>query len=485
MRADRTLSIAWLMAASVVFRGNSINYAIGPAAIEFGLGGEGTQAFKLVPNIGQLLVVFLAGLLAERFGARRTLTWGSLGLLAGGLACTVAPNPTVMNVGLLVAAAGTSTTIVAVFALIGSAVSGTAERAKAFGVVATAMPIVSLVSPFICGWLSTNTSWRWITAIWVAFGALTMVLALIALPKDTPSANRDEYLTPLLAGIALVAIVQAINEASAEAPGVIVAAYLGGAAASLIGIVVARKQMSRTSLSLEPVRNKLPVLMLLAIALGTLTYQWYIGFLAFENLYGLTGTEVAVVMIPTQVLCIMAARVAPLAIVHSGLRITAVAGSIAIAVSCLLFLAIQPGQSPWVLAGVMAIYGFIATGTSVAVSNAAMNALPKEHSGAMSSFRAASSALGSGVATVVMGVLVLGVYDVSVAQQIDSGAQVSPATSATTRPLSDVAMTDALHAKSIASAVFAVASAGVLAFAIRRREAEPEESAAEERSASS
>lgn len=480
MRDDRTLPIAWLMAASVVFRGNSINYAIGPASIEFGLGGEGAQAFKLVPNIGQLLVVFLAGLLAERIGARRTLTWGSLGLLVGGLACTLAPNPTVMNVGLLIAAAGTSTTIVAVFALIGSAATGTAERAKAFGVIATAMPIVSLVSPFVCGWLSTNTSWRWITAIWMAFGALTMVLALTALPKDTPSANRDEYLTPLLAGIALVAFVQAINEASADAPGIIVAAYLGGAAASLIGIVVARRQMSRTSLSIEPVRNRLPLLMLFAIALGTLTYQWYIGFLAFENLYGVTGTEVAVFMIPTQVLCIVSARMAPIAIVRSGLRTTAVVGSIAIAISCLLFLTIHPGQSPWALAWVMALYGFIATGTSVAVSNAAMNALPKEHSGAMSAFRAASSALGSGIATVVMGVLVLGAYDVSVEHQIDSGAQVSPAVSATTRPLSYVAMADALHVKSMASAVFAIASAGVLAVAIRRRTVESDEDGVEE-----
>jgi len=490
-----TLAILWIMAAAAVFRGNSINYVIGPAATTFGLDGSGTQQFKLIPNIGQLLVVFLAGILAERIGARRTLAWGALGLTLGGLACTIAPMPVVMDLGLLIAASGTSMMMVSIFAVVGRNIHGTENRARAFGILATAMPIISLVSPFICSWLVDSVSWRAATLAWALFGAIALFAALLGLEKDEPSSDRNEYLTPMLAGMLLVAAVELLNgiNGSGSSTANLIYALIG--LASLIGIVVARRRMARTSLSLTPVRNRIPLLMLLAVAVGTLTYQWYVGFLAFQNIFGMDDIQIAVAMIPTQVVCIIAARVAPKVIVARGLRATAVYGTVISGLSCALFIFVDAGQSAVILSLIMAVYGFLATLAAVAVNNAAMNSLPSEHSGAMSAFRSASSAFGSAVTAVLMGALLIGAYDaslssqsaaagldsatsVSIGESLNSGMSYTDASTQAAVPQTEVtevsdlsvnAMADALHVKSLASTVIGLLAAALLAAAMRRR----------------
>ena len=496
-----TLAILWVMAAAAVFRGNSINYIVGPAATSFGLGGSGDQQFKLLPNIGQLLVVFLAGLLAERIGARRTLAWGALGLMAGGLACTLAPAAAVMDFGLLVAASGTSMIMVSIFAEIGSRYHGTSDRARAFGILATAMPIISLITPFACSWLVDTWSWRAATIVWALFGAVALIAALLGLEKETPSGNRDEYLTPMLAGMFLVAVVGLLNEFSASGLSLGFFIYGAIAIASVFAIVVARRRLQRTSLSLAPVSDRIPVLMLLAVAVGTLTYQWYVGFLAFQHLFGMDDLQIAVAMIPTQVLCIFAARLAPKVIVSRGLRNTAVYGTVLVGVTCLLFLSVKPDQSPVVLSLVMAVYGAVATAVAVAVNNAAMNSIPSEHSGAMSAFRSASSAFGSAVTAVVMGALLIGAYDASltarsqaaglnattsiaIGEDLNSGMTYADASTQVNVPQSEVtqvsglsaeAMADSLHVKSIASAGLALIAAALIGAAMRRRRSEEEQ----------
>lgn len=493
-----TLAVLWIMAATAVFRGNSINYIIGPAATSFGLDGTGTQQFKLVPNIGQLLVVFLAGLLAERIGARRTLAWGSLGLMLGGLACSIAPGPIVMDFGLLVAASGTSMILVAVFAVVGRRFHGTSDRARAFGILATAMPIVSLLSPFICSWLVEGVSWRAATSLWAVFGAVALLSALFGLEKEPVSSSRDEYVTPMLAGMLLVSAVGVLNEFNSSGLSLGVFIYAAVAVASVFGIVLMRRRLARTSLNLAPISAQIPLLMLVAIAVGTLTYQWYIGFLAFQNLFGMDDLEIAVAMIPTQILCILAARLTPKVIVARGLRATAVYGTAISGLTCLLFLFVQEDQSPVILSIIMAIYGAVATGVAVSVNNAAMNSLPSEHSGAMSAFRSASSAFGSAVTAVLMGALLIGAYDASLSSQseaagldstssvavgeaLNSGLSYSDAATQVGVPESEVstiadfstaALVDSLHVKSVLSAVFGLVAAGLLAAAMRRRKSD-------------
>lgn len=440
-------------------------------------------------------MVFLAGLLAERIGARRTLAWGAFGLLAGGLACTLAPVSEVMDAGLLIAASGTSMMAVAGFAFVGRAYHGTSERARAFGILGTAVPVVSLIAPFVCGWLVDVASWRAATLIWALLGAIALIAALLGLDTETRDANRDEYLTPLLAGMLLVSAVELINQLSTNGISTGAIIYSAVAVASLAGIVIARRRMQRMSLKLEPVKSRIPLLMLAAVAVGTLTYQWYVGFLAFQHLYGMSDIQIAVAMIPAQAISIIAARLISRVIVARGLRQTVVVGTLVAALSCLLFLIVDASRSVIILVVVMAIYAFLATAVGVAVSNAAMNALPSEHSGAMSAFRSAASAFGSAVTAVVMGALLIGTYDaslsaqstsagldastsISVSQSLNAGISTDDVSSQMALPqgevtqiseLSTLAMTDALHAKSLASAGFGLLAAALLAAAMRRR----------------
>lgn len=129
-------------------------------------------------------------------------------------------------------------------------------------------------------------------------------------------------------------------------------------------------------------------------------------------------------------------------------------------------------------------FGLDGTGTSmmlvaVSVNNAAMNSLPSEHSGAMSSFKGASSAFGSAVTAVLMGALSIGAYEASLSSQseaagpdsttsltvgknLNSGLSYSDAGSQVGVPESDVsviadlsavALADTLNLKAVLSAV--------------------------------
>lgn len=159
---------------------------LGQVAHEFGLpvGRVGLAAGAY--GLPGLLLGIVVGPLADRYGRKRFLVSGTLGLGAGTAVTALAPDLRVLVAGRLIAGVG--------FALAGSSIQATVaehfsyeRRGRAVGVVVGATSAATIVGVPVSGVLADVTSWR------VAIGALAVLgfVACAATATLLPSSRRS------------------------------------------------------------------------------------------------------------------------------------------------------------------------------------------------------------------------------------------------------------------------------------------------------
>ena len=121
-------------------------------------------------------------------------------------------------------------------------------------------------------------------------------------------------------------------------------------------------------------------------------------------------------MLPSQVLGMVGAKVASRVIIRLGLPRAGLIGFVALATVEASFLLV--GADALVLTAVlMAFFSFVTALVSVVMSNAVMDSAPSSQSGTMASYRTASARIGSSVASLVVGTVVLATYQTSLDAQ--------------------------------------------------------------------
>ncbi|WP_462418368.1 MFS transporter [Kytococcus sp. Marseille-QA3725] len=183
-----------LVAVSVV------NVALAPIGESL---GAGTSQLQWVVSgyalaFGVLLVP--AGRLGDQIGRRRLLVLGVALFTLGSLGAALAPGPGLLNLSRVLQGLGSGLINPQTIGLIQQHFRGEA-RARAFATMATTVALATAVGPVVGGFLievlGPEAGWRWMFALNVPLGVLTMVLAPRWVPDDRAARGSRPDLDPL------------------------------------------------------------------------------------------------------------------------------------------------------------------------------------------------------------------------------------------------------------------------------------------------
>lgn len=399
------------------------NYLVNPMLITFSAGQEDAAPLREAPSIASLLVIFLAAVMATRFGQRRTLSAAAGTLFVGSLIVAASPSLLVAVVGLSVQAAAATVLLVVPLAVIGATVTSVGSRASAFAIFSMVSPLVFVVLPVLASVLMEHYTWRVVAGIWAAGAIVALVAGRVTLPRDAEQRPRLELLTPTLAGVACVGVVQTVSHAGSD--GVLSAATLGRLGIAVLALVLVglRLRSGTRSLDVDFLRGGGVVLLLAVVALWCFTQLWYYMTLAYEYVFGLSVVVTALLMVPAQACAAIGARAAGRMVKRFGVSATGcwllVATGVSLGVSVLVTV-----ESPlWWPVLVTCMYSFTSVGAGVPMTNALMDAAHTGTENSASAYRQAAISVGTAVGITLISALVFAVFSASLSSNLQSVGQ--------------------------------------------------------------
>jgi EmrB/QacA subfamily drug resistance transporter len=186
--------------------------------------------------VGYLLAVAvavpLAGWSIARFGARRMWLVGLAFFLVGSSLAALSWDAGSLIAFRVLQGLGAGLIEPIMLTMLATA-AGPSRTARVMGLMTIPMTLGPVLGPIIGGLILQNLSWQWIFLVNVPVGLLAIVLALVVVPADTPSAGQAPPLDTL--GVALLcpafaAVVYALSQAGTAGfgvPRVIVALVAG------------------------------------------------------------------------------------------------------------------------------------------------------------------------------------------------------------------------------------------------------------------
>ena len=226
----RTVVVA-VSAASIPVLGVA-SFEIAAVSIRdaFGVSTLTVQIAFTVPAATSMLLVFVAGLLVRRVDALRMVRWSALVSVGSLIIVAVAPSLAILSAGRAFGAISAGMLAVAGLGILQQVFPEAKSRARVFGLLASVAPAITLTTPTIAGILIDRISWRAVPVVLAivlaALASLTLRLPpVVHHPKDDESHVRAEWVTPLLAGVGLAALVGAVIAIPVSVP---VSFLLGG-----------------------------------------------------------------------------------------------------------------------------------------------------------------------------------------------------------------------------------------------------------------
>ena len=328
----------------------SYNFVVVPMLEGLGASEEQGSLLRELPSIAGLLVIFLAGILGRRWGERRFITRCGVLFTVGNAVVAVAPVMGVAVAGLVLESIGASGFIVVALALLSSRVSDEKSRASAFSTYATVGPVVYLVMPLLAGALLDNSSWRLVAALWSLSGVVILVASRAFLPAAEGPQDTRELLTPLLAGVLMVAAaVQTLNSVNRD--GLISVSALVRLAIGVLAfaaLVLAWRRVEHPSLSLAALGQGGMYLLLIIVILMSFANLWFYMTVGLQYLYGLDALGTAVALLPAQTAAIFGAVITRWLLRKWGETVAGSVMLLGLAVSLLLSTLISTGSPMWV-----------------------------------------------------------------------------------------------------------------------------------------
>lgn len=474
------------------------NYILEPMLDDLGASEGQTSLLRQLPSMATLSVVFLGGVLGDRYGDRRMLWISAVLFTLGSVLVAAAPVFGIAALGLVVQSIATSAGSVISLGFLSARISDQAGRASAFSVFAIVGPVIYLVVPILTGALVDSRTWRLVPALWAIGGVVMFAAVRRLLPADGPPRGRGELLTPLLAGLVLTGSIQAINAATeAPAGSLDVLLRVGLVALGIVALIVLFRRTAAPSLSLAALRTGGMLILLAVVLLVPFANLWFYATMGYQYVFGLTTLQTALAMAPAQLGAIVGAVITRRLLTRLGVRRAGTITLLAFAATLLPMWLITAGSPLWVPILVISLYAAAFTGASIPITNAIMNTAPAGEEGSASAFRSASGHLGAALGVVFTSAVLTTVVTTSLTGLLDSqglasdqardivdeimdGASSENISSQYSIPVSDVdtmsrdvgvAMIDGLHSVAGTGAVVALGCAGIFTLALRRHPA--------------
>ncbi len=422
-----TLAISVIVGLTLLVM-TGLTFLVQPLAQDLALSDQATEQALVAPTIAALLVVFIAGRAGDRFGQRRTIVAAAAVFTAGAavLASAQAENSVVLGLAL----SGAGAIIIQVVAL--SLLQRTAPDGKAhtaaFTTYGTVFPIAFLIFPIATAYLLSLVEWRWIPVLWAIAGIVVIVVSMLMLDRDEARGSTGEWVSPILAGVALMSGTRVLDEFGSRPPdGRIIT--IGGAVCivATVALIVVMKRAANPGFSLRPLRGVMMWPLMIGVALVTLIQILTYVTISIEYLYEMTPFQASLVIAPAQLGAIVGAKfVAGRTIGRWGIERSGRGLLLATGVVMLMLVVMQPSTPVWYLVVVSTLFSLTGMAALTILNLDIMGRAPADSTGAVSAFRTAASSIGSALSMAVLGVVVLssvtmsaGVSDVDDAELIE------------------------------------------------------------------
>ena len=361
-------------------------------------------------NNGYLLslssLILLGGSLGDRFGRRRIFVIGTIWFAAASLLCGIAPNPDVLIAARVLQGVGGALLTPGSLAMIQGAFVQE-DRAPAIGAWTGLTGIAGAIGPFIGGGLIEYADWRWIFLINLPIAALTVLIAVGAVPetRDPNASSHFDVIGAVLATAALAGATYALIEWGGVAAWV--AAVVGLVAA--VGFVTAEARAREPMLVLGIFRD----LTFSASNVMTLVVYGALGAVGFfvtiqlQTVSGYGALAAGAAFVPTTIVMLLLASRGGRLGTRIGPRIPMTFGPLVMAVSVLLMLRIGPDLSYLldVLPGVL-VFGIGLSLMIAPLTATVLAAAPDEHAGIASGVNNAVARAGALLAVAALPVAV-------------------------------------------------------------------------------
>lgn len=413
---QRRITLAICISVGLTFLISAgLTFLVEPMSEDLGLDDGAVEAVLAIPSIASLIVIFIAGQIGDRLGHRRTLLLFSIVFIVGSGLLAAAPGAVVALIGLaLCGAAATAIQIVAL-ALLQKSVPDGPAHVSAFTTFGMIYPLAYLTFPVLTAGILDIAAWRVIPLIWAIAGMVIALVVALMVQRADERSPIGEWLTPLLAGLALAAGVRFLDSIGRK--GLLTPVTLIGlvlAAITLTAFLARFRAVSNSSFSFGPIRGAMSRTLLLGITIvsivGTLTYV----ILALEFMYGMSPLQASLAVIPAQAGAVVGAKLIGGATIRrwgvhrAGRRMT-----LALALSVLPLLAMQAGTPSWYLVVCATLFNSTALAAITVLNTDFMSRAPLGQTGPMSSFRGAASSIGSGLGVVILGTSVISAVNMS------------------------------------------------------------------------
>ena len=377
-----------------------------PVQRAFAMSADVEILLRQLPDIAGLLVVLGIGAFGASVSGSRLLAVAAGFVLVGATLAIAAPAQGWLLLGMSLMNVGRSVVGVAAFASVGAAISDEGRRTTAFATLGAVAPVAFITGPVLAGWLLGLGNWRFVGSCWLV-GALLIGLAswLSRMPATRPAdpGPRKEPWTPILGGITLVGVVQALGAVTLH--GALSLAALSwtsvtvAAAAAWFGLCRSLPSPTVDGRTLR-VPGLLPILLVAMI--GQCGDLWfYVGAIA-RFVHRLTPLQVSLALLAAQVAsfggaCLGGWLIRRIGLCRSGTLLLAVYAA-AMFASC-----VQAVDQPlWIAIGVLCVAAVAELGSGVCFAQAIMSCATKGLDRQVSSYRSAAMGIGNALTVLLV-----------------------------------------------------------------------------------
>ena len=368
-------------------------------------------------------VMLACGMIGDEFGRKVVMLSGAGVFCAGSVLCALAPNPGTLIAGRAVMGLGAAASEPGTLSMLRHLYTDQRSRDRAIGVWAAVSGLALALGPVIGGALVGVWNWRGIFWFNVAFGLAALVLAAVILPESAdPEAHRVDTAGALIGAAALAALVFAII--NAETAGFAAPQVVALFCVSAAGLAAFGWRESRAAHPLIDLRYLRDARFTTANIVAFCTYFATFAVFFFTALYlyevvGLSGYRIAFVFLPITVLMIAGSLLTGRWLDAIGVRWAIVGGCAAFAAGLWLSdlnLSPHPHYLPLLVA--LGLTGIGIGATVVPITSSALSAVPPERSGMAASATNTSREVGAVTGVAVLGALVNGQLNTSIAGQL-------------------------------------------------------------------
>ncbi len=371
------------------------------------------------------MMIPIYGKLSDQFGRKPFIVGGVVVFLLGSALCGLAQTMNQLIAFRAFQGLGAAAILGMIFTVVGD-IFPPAERARWQGIFSTVFGISSVIGPLTGGWISDNTTWRWVFYVNLPIGIVSLILLTLYLPANISirsaaglgwaGLKRVDFAGSFLAAAGTVCLLLGLTWGGNgptqggyawNSPQVIISLALAGIL--LIGFVVNEYYAPNAILPLDLFRNRVfavDAILALFFGMAFLAVVFYLP-LFIQYVLGQSATSSGLVITPLTLSLIVASIGGGQAIARSGrYQWLVVSGSAFLCVGVFLLTRMSTDATLGDLTWRMMIVGLGLGAALPTITIAAQNALPRNVLGVGTGAITYLRSLGSTVGIAILGTVV-------------------------------------------------------------------------------